>query len=92
LAIMLDPAKTVIEICGGVNAVAEITGRHPSRVHRWGYTKDRGGSDGFIPSEVASLLLEKASHLGLKPEHFFKTDKNSNSSCPDHAVEETQTP
>jgi len=71
---MMNPAKTVIKICGGVDAVAEMTGRHRSRVHRWAYPKEKGGSDGFIPSEVAATLLEKASHLGLRPEHFFNAD------------------
>jgi hypothetical protein len=70
---MLEPAKTVIEICGGVSAVADMSGRDKSRVHRWGYPKSRGGSGGHIPPEVAEMLLEKAFALGLRAEHFFKT-------------------
>lgn len=70
---MMEPAKTIIEICGGVDAVAKLTGRDKSRVHRWAYPKEKGGSNGLIPSEVAVDLLAKAEHLGLKPEHFFPT-------------------
>jgi hypothetical protein len=68
---MMEPAKTVIEICGGVDAVAGMTGRDRSRVHRWAYPREKGGSNGLIPSDVAADLLRKAAHLGLKPDHFF---------------------
>lgn len=68
---MLEPAKTVIEICGGVDAVAEFTGRDRSRVFRWGYPREKGGSNGFIPAEVADVLLKKAWERGLRPHHFF---------------------
>ena len=74
---MLDPAKTVIDICGGVDAVAEMTGRDRSRVHRWGYPKNRDGSDGYIPPKVAAELLEKAAALGLRPEHFFPNPEDA---------------
>ena len=71
---MMEPAKTVIELCGGIDAVAKLTGRDKSRVHRWGYPKEKGGSNGLIPSDVANDLLRNAAHLGLKPEHFFPVD------------------
>ena len=74
---MMEPAKTVIEICGGVKAVAEMCGRDVSRVHRWGYPNERGGSDGFIPPQVAADLLKKAEHLGLKAEHFFPSKEDA---------------
>lgn len=73
---MLEPAKTVIEICGGVDAVALMVDRDRSRVHRWAYPKSKGGSDGLIPSDIAQTLLDKASNLGLKPEHFFSVRPN----------------
>lgn len=72
---MLDPAKTVIEICGGPKAVAEMVGRTENRVRRWTYPrKDRGGSDGLIPADAQVKLLEEARRRGidLRPEHFFK--------------------
>lgn len=68
---MMEPAKTVIEICGGVDAVSKLTGRDKSRVHRWGYPKEKGGSNGLIPSDVAAQLLQDARHLGLRADHFF---------------------
>lgn len=69
----MEPALTIIEICGGVAAVAAMTGRSEARVRRWTYPKDRGGSDGIIPAEVQIALLGCATRRGidLKPAHFF---------------------
>ena len=71
---MLEPAKTVIDICGGAKAVSEMVGRDETRVRRWGYPKSRGGSDGLIPADCQIRLLAEANRRGiaLKPEHFFQ--------------------
>lgn len=70
---MLNPAKQVIQICGGYEAVAEMTGRSTVRVRRWEYPRDRGGTDGLIPAECQRLLLiaARARGIDLRPEHFF---------------------
>lgn len=70
---MLEPAHTIITICGGVDAVAQMTGRSTVRVRRWTYPKDRGGTDGLIPSDVQPVLLAAAQREGkpLTPGHFF---------------------
>jgi hypothetical protein len=70
---MLEPAKTIIEICGGIQSVAEVTNRSAVRVRRWGYPVDRGGSGGLIPAEVQQVLMRAARERGwpLKPDHFF---------------------
>lgn len=72
-ATMLEPAKTVIEICGGTRATAQMAGRHISNVIRWGYAKERRGSGGRIPSDVQPVLLAEARKRGisLRAEHFF---------------------
>lgn len=72
---MMEPAKTIIEMCGGVTAVAGMVGRDGSRVRRWAYPKSKGGSDGLIPSDVQVRLLAEANRrgIGLRPEHFFIT-------------------
>lgn len=69
----MEPATTIIRLCGGFRAVAEITGRDETRVRRWTYSKDKGGTDGFIPSECQQILMEEARRreLPLRPEHFF---------------------
>ena len=70
---MLEPAATVIRMCGGASAVAKLTKRDVSRVHRWTHGKSRGGTGGRIPTDVQQDLLEAANDAGinLKPEHFF---------------------
>ena len=68
----LEPAKSVIDKIG-VDRVAEITGKHVSRVYRWMYAKERGGTDGLIPQTDASKLLAYARENGidLSPADFF---------------------
>ena len=70
---MMEPAKTVIELCGGFDAVANMTGRTSLRVRRWTYPKDRGGTGGLIPTDCQHALLEQARKRGvlLEPHHFF---------------------
>jgi len=70
---MMEPAKTVIEICGGYAAVAKMVGRSEVRVRRWEYPKDRGGTGGFIPVDCQQRLLVAALAAGkaLRPDHFF---------------------
>ncbi|TQS72742.1 hypothetical protein ERN12_02830 [Rhodobacteraceae bacterium] len=70
---MMEPACTVIKICGGIAAVAAMVSRSEVRVRRWSYPKERGGSGGFIPAELQIMLLREANARGvdLRPEHFF---------------------
>jgi hypothetical protein len=69
----MEPAQTIITICGGFAAVAEMVERSEIRVRRWTYPKDRGGTDGLIPSDCQGRLLAAARSRGidLRPEHFF---------------------
>lgn len=69
----MEPAHTIIDLCGGFRAVAEMVGRDETRVRRWTYPKDRGGTDGLIPSECQRALMEAARWRGLPltAEHFF---------------------
>ena len=70
---MCEPAKTIIQICGGYAATALLAGRSEARVRRWEYPKARGGSDGLIPSDCQQVLLAAARRAGidLRPDHFF---------------------
>lgn len=65
-ALLLHPACGVIERCGGVDAVAKMTGRHPSRVRRWTFPKERGGTDGLIPFREG-LKIRNATEAGTDP-------------------------
>jgi hypothetical protein len=68
----LEPAKSIIAKIGS-DKVAEITGKHVSRVYRWMSPKDRGGTDGRIPHEDAEKLLAYAqvNQIDLTPADFF---------------------
>jgi transposase len=68
----LDPARTIIDKIG-IDKVAEITGKHVSRVYRWMYPKERGGTGGLIPQSDAPALLRhaQANGIDLTPGDFF---------------------
>lgn len=70
---MRNVAEQVIEKCGGHQAVAEMAGVHVSRVHRWTYPKERGGTGGLIPTQHQQKLLDEARDRGidLGPSDFF---------------------
>jgi hypothetical protein len=70
----LDPARSVISALGGVEKVAEITGKHVSRVYRWMYPKANGGTDGFVPQPDAEKLLQYArdNDKPLTADSFFR--------------------
>ena len=69
----LDPAKSVIAKIG-IEKVAEVTGKHVSRVYRWMYPKEKGGTGGFIPQADAQTLLGYARREGiaLSPSEFLE--------------------
>ena len=61
----LNPAHAVIQKFGGVEAVAATTGKHISRIYRWTYPRDRGGTGGLIPPADAQKILRAARERGL---------------------------
>lgn len=61
----LDPAHGIIMKCGGYARVAGITGKSLTRVYRWTYPKNRGGTGGVIPTNSARRLLEWAQREGI---------------------------
>lgn len=74
---MLNPAKTVIDICGGPAAVSSMLNVKVSNVYRWTYPKERsGGCGGIIPAVQQAKLLTAARSAGidLRPEHFFMAE------------------
>ncbi|NSZ57809.1 hypothetical protein FY145_07165 [Agrobacterium tumefaciens] len=74
----LDPAKSIIAKIG-IDKVSEITGKHVSRVYRWMYPKDRGGTGGVIPQGDAPALLAyaKANKIELDAAEFFAIPENA---------------
>lgn len=70
---MLEPANSIIILCGGFAAVSDMTGRSEVRVRRWTYPKCRGGTGGLIPADCQQVLMAAARERGipLRPSHFF---------------------
>ncbi|WP_246723514.1 hypothetical protein [Rhizobium sp. ARZ01] len=68
----LEPAKSIIAKIG-IEKVSEITGKHVSRVYRWMYPKDRGGTGGIIPqSDVPGLLAyARANEIEITANDFL---------------------
>lgn len=66
-------AARVIERCGGVAAVARLTGRAAVSIHKWRHPKDKGGTGGLIPTEAQVLLIAAAQRgeVDLTPSDFF---------------------
>lgn len=69
----MEPARSVIEKCGGLDAVAFVTGRSVSSVRKWTVSRDKRGTGGLIPSDCQVLLLraEADNRWGLTPADFF---------------------
>ena len=72
----LEPASTVLAKIGGVEVASKVTGKHVSRVYRWTYPREKGGTGGVIPHEDATKLLKHASenNLELVAADFFMVD------------------
>lgn len=70
----LNPASTIIGKVG-VQTVANITGAHVSRIYRWMYPKEKGGTDGVIPLKHIPALLAaaKAKGIALSADDFLPT-------------------
>lgn len=77
----LNPAYGVIvrfggpegKLSQGIAAVARITGSTESWVYRWMLPRQRGGTDGRIPSKAQGKLFEYArkKQVPLGAEDFF---------------------
>ena len=69
----MEPAASIIRMCGGYNKVGKIVGVDRTRVYRW--TQPVGpkiqGTGGLIPIKYAQKLID-AKIPGLTPEMFFR--------------------
>lgn len=67
------PAEIIIEKLGGHQAVAAMLGCDVSRVYRWTYPVERGGTGGNVPHKHQNALLIAARDKGIaiEPADFF---------------------
>lgn len=81
---MHNIAENIISKFGGHQRIADILGLDVSRIYRWTYPKERGGTEGIIPARHQQVLLNKAEEVGvdLRPQDFFEApmerDGNAN--------------
>lgn len=70
---MSNIAETIVKKCGGAKVVSDWLRVDISRVYRWTYPKNKGGSDGVIPARRQADLLRKARENGIEldPSDFF---------------------
>lgn len=75
------PASSIIERLGGVEAVAKITGKHVSRIYRWTYPREKGGTGGLIPQKEIPALITYARRQNIPLEYadFFPQTPTSTS-------------
>jgi len=66
-------AKRIIGLLGGPTVVGAAVKRTPGAVCKWNTPKERGGTDGLVPSRYHAPLLEFAKRKGvsLGPEDFI---------------------
>lgn len=60
----MDPAKSILDRVGYETA-ARVTGKHISRIYRWTYPVERGGTGGVIPHADAIKILGHARTEGI---------------------------
>ena len=72
---MYDIAQNIIHKFGGHRELADALGLDVSRVYRFTYEKERGGTDGLIPAPHQQTIIEKARELGkdITYSDFFPT-------------------
>jgi hypothetical protein len=68
----MTPQQVVIDVFGGIRAVARVVDVAPSTVLRWGIPRKRSGNGGLIPSMYHQALLSAALEQGkrLTEEHL----------------------
>jgi hypothetical protein len=72
----LEPARTVLAKIGGVEVASKVTGKHVSRIYRWTYPREKGGTGGVVPHDDATKLLAhaRAKEIDLTADDFFQAE------------------
>lgn len=67
-------ANKIIDKCGGISKVAELTGCSESWVYRWTVGQEKGGTGGRIPQKAQQALIDAAQQgkCDIEPSDFFE--------------------
>lgn len=75
---MFKQAEKIIEKFGGPAKAAAAMECDVSSVYKWTYPKEKGGTDGLIPSSSMAAVLKAAEVLGieLSPQDLDPREEN----------------
>jgi amino-acid N-acetyltransferase len=62
---MTNDAKLIIEKFGGINSLAAAINKNPATIYRWTYPKNKGGTNGLIPTASLSAIKDAAKRLNI---------------------------
>ena len=62
-------AQKIIDKFGGVPRLAVALGCDVSAIYKWNYPKEKGGTDGLVPSSTMPEVLKAADVLGIEFTH-----------------------
>lgn len=63
--LVFKQAEKIIERFGGETRIANALNCDVATIYRWTYPKDKGGTDGLIPSSAMAAVLNAADVLGI---------------------------
>lgn len=62
---MYNQASRIVSKFGGVRRLAVAIGYEPTRVYRWTYPRERGGTDGLVPAASVPIVQTAALAHGV---------------------------
>lgn len=62
---MFKQAQNIIDKFGGTAKLANALTCDPATIYKWTYPKDKGGTDGLVPSSTMPAVLKAADILGI---------------------------
>lgn len=65
MALGMNQATRIAGKFGGFRRLANAIRKTPATVYRWGYSKERGGTGGLVPSSAVPDVLSAADLLGI---------------------------
>jgi hypothetical protein len=62
---MYQQSSRIIDKFGGARRLAKLLGFEPSRVYKWTYPKEKGGTDGLVPAACIRAIQSLAELEGV---------------------------
>lgn len=59
-------AQRIIDRFGGAPRTAAALGKDVSAIYKWNYEKERGGTDGLVPSSAVPEVMKAANAMGIE--------------------------